>query len=106
MVGMLSMLGLFVLLVWFIAYTIYYRTFVVEAVSARIQGPVVVLNAPDNGQFEASFEGQRRTRAGELLGIVKLTNGGTASIESPCDCDLLEMLSLDLAPFHFKGILA
>jgi alginate biosynthesis protein Alg44 len=94
-VGFLAMIGLFVMLVWFILFTLYNRVFVVDALSARVQGPVIVLRAPDSGQFEASIDGPKATIAGELLGIVKLTNGGTASIESPCDCNLLELLSLD-----------
>ena len=71
--GFIAMTALFLLLVWFILHTIYSRMFVVEAISARVQGPVVVLRAPENGQFEASVN-----QAGPVHG------GQSATSFDPC----------------------
>jgi alginate biosynthesis protein Alg44 len=93
--GFVGMVAVFVLLIWFIVFTLYNRLFVIEALSARVQGPVVVLRAPENGQFEATVSQVGPTTTGAMLGVVKLYNGGVASIESPCDCQLMEVLSLN-----------
>lgn len=94
-VGYALLLAALAGLVWFIGYTAYNRMFLVEALSARVHGDVVVLRAPDNGVFEIPENRDENPGQGQLLGVVKLIGGGVASILNPCDCRLQDVHSLD-----------
>lgn len=97
-VGYTVLLAVLAGLLGFIGYTIYNRLFVVDALSARVQGDVVVLRAPDNGIFEMPEGGAASNPdRGEMLGIIRLTGGGAASISNPCDCRVLSVHGLENA---------
>ncbi len=90
--GQAALAVLFALLVGFIGFKLFSRLYLVDAVTARVHGPVLVLRAPDNGVFETDDPEPRPTAPGDFLGMVSLIGGGAASVESPCACDLLEVL--------------
>ncbi|QKQ27105.1 HlyD family efflux transporter periplasmic adaptor subunit [Candidatus Reidiella endopervernicosa] len=86
-VGRLVLFSIFAALLWFIGFTAYNRLFVIESLAAKVQGSIVVLRAPDDGFFHQSLKaGSEEINSGQMLGIVKLVNGGAATIEGPCDC--------------------
>lgn len=75
----------------FVFSTAYERIFVIESVSAKVSGNVTLLRSPENGFFQDSLDNvNKRVQKGELMGIVKLVAGGASSVESPCDCIVVE----------------
>jgi len=86
----LLLFSIFGLLLAFVLYTAYQRLFIIEALSAKIQGQIIVLRAPNDGFFHTAIPHTTQyTDNGLLLGTLQLVNGGASSIEAPCDCHLL-----------------
>lgn len=87
--------GLIAGLLFFSANTLYQRLFIIESLSAKILAPITVLRAPDNGFFYNRINDASNLKPGLLMGIVKLVGGGTASVELPCICEVVETHAAD-----------
>lgn len=90
-VGSLLIVATLVTLLGFIAYTVYHKVFIIESETASVNAPVVVVRAPKASYFEAFPVVMKgiQLKKGELLATLRLINGGAASIESPCDCEII-----------------
>ncbi|NOQ63136.1 MAG: HlyD family efflux transporter periplasmic adaptor subunit [Methyloprofundus sp.] len=91
--GSLAILALLLSLVAFISYTLYNRLYVLKSVAASVNGEVVIVKSPRASYFDAlpAMKKGASVKRGDLLANVHLINGGTANIESPCDCTILDV---------------
>ena len=65
-----------------------------RADSAVIEAPVVEIRAPVAGRFISALESGERVFDGTLLGTVQALDGTIVTLESPCDCLVLEQVAL------------
>jgi alginate biosynthesis protein Alg44 len=70
------------------------RYFTIETNSAVIEAPVVEIRAPVAGRFISALASGERVFDGTLLGTVQALDGTIVTLESPCDCLVLEQLAL------------
>lgn len=70
------------------------RYFTVAAQSAVVDAPVIQLRSPLAGRFVSALEPGEPVLPGTLLGTVQGFDGTLVSLESPCDCLVLEQLGL------------
>ena len=71
------------------------RYFTVTSTNAVVEAPVVQIRAPIVGRFVSALEDGQRVPADALLGILSGFDGTVVSLESPCDCVVLEQLGLN-----------
>lgn len=94
--GYFALLATIVMLLLFIAYTLYQRIYVVESLSAVVDAPVVVIRAPQASYFHSLISDEdTHVNRGKVIALTKLIGGGSNSIESPCDCTVLSLHVLD-----------
>ncbi len=75
----------------FIADTVFNRVFVVDALSGVVDAPIVVVRSPQPGYFEPFGGGSgNNVSAGEPLAAVELIGGGATTLDSPCNCNIIE----------------
>jgi len=88
---LLVFLSVVMALLAFIGYTSYQRMFVVASMAAHVDGPVVIVRAPQASYFEpvSQLQDSEEVKEGELMATLKLTGGGSAMVVSPCDCRVL-----------------
>lgn len=77
------------------------RYFTIQTDSAVIEAPVVPIRAPIAGRFVSTLEAGERIADGTLLGTVQALDGTIVTLESPCDCLILEQLGLDGQHYQF-----
>jgi alginate biosynthesis protein Alg44 len=70
------------------------RYFTIAANSAVIEAPVVEIRAPVSGRLISALEPGERVFDGTLLGTIQGLDGTIVTLESPCDCLVLEQLAL------------
>ncbi len=71
-------------------WTGYRRLYVVEAVSAVVDAPLVVIRAPQHSYFSTIVDAQTtEVTRGQPLAYAELVGGGAVTIDSPCDCAIL-----------------
>lgn len=69
----------------------YRRLYVVEAASAVVSAPLVILRAPQHSFFKAiGGPDVTRVKRGQAVAYTELVGGGATTIESPCDCRILQ----------------
>jgi alginate biosynthesis protein Alg44 len=85
-----------------IAFGIWQRYFAIDALSATIEAPVVEVRAPIAGRFVSALEPGERVLEGAALGRVQALDGATLTLESPCDCRVLDQLALS-GLYHQSG---
>ena len=74
----------------------YRRLYVADSVAALVTGPLVVIRAPQPSFFTATLPREIETvDRRNPLAFVELVGGGSATIESPCDCRILRRHVLD-----------
>ncbi len=79
------------LLSMFVLSTAYERMFVVNSLSAKVTANSTILRSPEDGFFQDAVDNPNQpVQKGDLMGIVKLVSGGASSVESPCDCIVVE----------------
>jgi len=72
------------------------RLYVAESAAALITGPLVIVRAPQPSFFTATLPAEIATVDRQIaLAYVELIGGGSATVESPCDCHILERHTLD-----------
>jgi mannuronan synthase len=71
------------------------RFFTIAADSATVEAPVVEIRAPVAGRFISALEPGERVPEGSLLGTVQSLDGAIVTLESPCDCLVLEQVALN-----------
>ena len=101
-VGLTALTGLFLGLLGFTVWVAYQRIYVVEGLAAVVSAPIVVIRAPQPSYFEpVDLNGQERLTQGEPLAYMELIGGGATTIDSPCDCTVLDYHAL---PRQFVGL--
>jgi alginate biosynthesis protein Alg44 len=73
-----------------IAFGVWQRYFAIDALSATIEAPVVEVRAPIAGRFVSALEPGERVLEGAALGRVQAVDGAAFTLESPCDCRVLD----------------
>jgi alginate biosynthesis protein Alg44 len=81
---------------------IWQRYFAIEALSASIEAPVVEVRAPIAGRFVSALEPGERVLEGAALGRVQALDGAAFTLESPCDCRVLDQVGLS-GLYHQAG---
>lgn len=74
----------------------YRRLYVAESIAAVVTGPLIIVRAPQASFFSSTLP--REVEAVERkvpLAYVELVDGGTTTIDSPCDCHILRRHVLD-----------
>jgi alginate biosynthesis protein Alg44 len=72
------------------------RLYVAESVAALVTGPLVVIRAPQPSFFASAPPQQLETVDRQIpLAYVELIGGGSATIESPCNCLIVKQHVLD-----------
>ena len=77
-----------------VAFGVWQRHFAIDALTATIEAPVVEVRAPIAGRFVSALEPGERVLEGAALGRVQALDGATLTLESPCDCRVLDQLGL------------
>jgi mannuronan synthase len=85
-----------------IAFGVWERHFAIDAVTATIDAPVVEVRAPIAGRFVSALAPGERVLEGASLGRVQGLDGATLTLESPCDCRMLDQLGLS-GLYHQAG---
>ena len=70
------------------------RYFTIETDRAVIEAPLVQIRAPIAGRFISAMAPGERVFGGTLIGTVQALDGTSVTLESPCDCLILEQLGL------------
>lgn len=70
------------------------RYFTIAANSAVIEAPVVEIRSPVAGRFISALQTGEQVFEGTLLGSMQGLDGTIVTLESPCDCLVLELLAL------------
>lgn len=84
------------LLVALTTWTAYRRLYVVDAASAVVAAPLVIIRAPQPSFFSAVGPADRtRVARGEPLALAALIGGGATTIDSPCECTIVRRHALD-----------
>lgn len=72
------------------------RLYVAESAAALVTGPLVVVRAPQPSFFTATLPPEIATVDRQVaIAYVELIGGGSATVESPCNCHILERHVLD-----------
>ncbi len=87
-----ALVGLALLAV--ISFGVWERYVAIDALSATIDAPVIEVRAPIGGRFVAALEPGERIREGASLGRVQTIDGAPLTLESPCDCLVLDQLGV------------
>ena len=99
--GLAALSALFLVLLSFTAWVLYQRLYVIDGLSAVVSAPLVVIRSPQPSYFEpVALDDGQRIQAGEPLAFMELIGGGAATIDSPCDC---QVLSFHVLPRQFVG---
>jgi alginate biosynthesis protein Alg44 len=77
-----------------IAFGVRERYFAIHALSATIEAPVIEVRAPMAGRFVSALEPGERVLEGASLGRVQAIDGAPLTLESPCDCRVLDQIGL------------
>ncbi|MGH6899520.1 MAG: PilZ domain-containing protein [Geminicoccaceae bacterium] len=77
------------------------RYFTIATDSAVIDAPVVEIRSPVAGRFISALASGGRVFEGTLLGTVQALDGTVVTLESPCDCLVLERLAL--SGLHYQA---
>jgi mannuronan synthase len=76
-----------------VAFGVWERHFAM-ALTATIEAPVVEVRAPIAGRFVSALEPGERVVEGAALGRVQALDAAPLTLESPCDCRVLDQLGL------------
>ena len=85
-----------------VAFGVWERHFAIEALTATIEAPVVEVRAPIAGRFVSALEPGERVLEGASLGRVQALDSSTLTLESPCDCRVLDQFGLS-GLYHQAG---
>jgi alginate biosynthesis protein Alg44 len=77
-----------------IAFEIKERYFAIDALSATIEAPLVEVRAPIAGRFVSALEPGERIFEGASLGRLQALDGALLTLESPCDCRVVDRAGL------------
>ena len=100
--GLAALSGLFLGLLAFTAWVLYQRLYVIEGLSAVVSAPLVVIRAPQPSYFEpVGLDDTKQIATGEPLAFMELIGGGATTIDSPCDC---QVLNYHILPRQFVGV--
>ncbi len=73
----------------------YRQLYVVEAASAVVEAPLVILRAPQYSFFKAvGGPDTTQVELGQPVAYAELVGGGAVTIDSPCDCRILQRHAL------------
>ena len=90
-IGLTALTGLFLGLLAFTVWVAYQRLYVIDGLTAVVSAPIVVIRAPQPSYFEpVDTDKQQGLSRGEPLAYMELIGGGAATIDSPCDCTVLD----------------
>jgi alginate biosynthesis protein Alg44 len=78
-----------------VAFGVWQRYFAIDALSATIEAPVVEVRAPIAGRFVSALEPGERILEGAALGRVQPLDGAPLTLESPCDCRVLDQVGVN-----------
>ncbi len=70
------------------------RYLTIAANSAVVEAPLVQIRAPIGGRFVSALESGEHVPPGTVLATVQGFDGNVISLESPCDCLVLEQIGL------------
>jgi len=94
--GLALVITLLVTVVVTSAWVGFRRLYVAESVAAVVTGPLVLVRAPQPSFFSTTVPRQLESVERNVpLAFVQLMGGGTATLDSPCDCYILKRHALD-----------
>ena len=70
------------------------RYFAAISTTASVEAPTVPVRAPIAGRFVAALQPGQTVPADSALGMIHGLDGSVASLDSPCDCVVLELFGL------------
>jgi alginate biosynthesis protein Alg44 len=86
--------GIALLLVGYVAMSVYERLFVIHATSARVTAELLTVDAPAGGKVHFNpLAPDSMVKQGDALLTVSTMAGNTVSVDSPCDCIVKRRLS-------------
>ncbi len=95
-VGFCLMLTLFSGLIFLVASTVYKRLYLVEGVAGVVDAPIIVVRAPQPSYLNLlNIQADNEVTTGQSIAAMKLVGGGAVTIESPCQCRILRIHSLE-----------
>jgi mannuronan synthase len=71
------------------------RYFTVTSTNALVEAPTVPIRAPIVGRYISALKSGERVPPDALLGMITGFDGTVVSLESPCDCVVLEQVGLN-----------
>jgi alginate biosynthesis protein Alg44 len=69
--------------------------FTVASTNAVVEAPTVAIRAPIVGRFVAALQPAQAVPPGTVLGMLRGLDGTVVTLESPCDCAVLELPGLN-----------
>jgi alginate biosynthesis protein Alg44 len=79
----------------FVVFGIKERYFTIEASSAVVDAPVVQIRAPVAGRLISALQPGEPLVPGSLLGTIYGVDGAAVTLESPCNCEVLQQTGLN-----------
>jgi alginate biosynthesis protein Alg44 len=71
------------------------RYFTVTSTNAVVEAPIVPIRAPIVGRFMSTLKAGDRVATDRLVGLLQGFDGTLVSLESPCECVILEQVGLN-----------
>lgn len=89
--GFLALATVLTLLGLFTINSIYTKLFYVESPYAVVEGPIVVIRAPQPSYFDPlDVKVGQNVGEGDAIASIELINGGAVAIDSPCNCKVIK----------------
>lgn len=79
----------------FVLFGVKERYFTIEASSAMVDAPVIQIRAPVAGRLISGLQPGEPLLPGSLLGTMYGVDGTAVTLESPCNCEVLEQRGLN-----------
>jgi mannuronan synthase len=84
-----------VALLAFVLFGIKERYFTIQVTNAYVDAPVVQVRAPIAGRLISALQPGEPLVVGSLLGTIYGADGASVSLESPCDCEVLQRVGVN-----------
>jgi mannuronan synthase len=90
----------------FVLFGIKERYFTIQVSNAYVDAPVVQIRAPIAGRLISALQPGEPLVVGSLLGTIYGADGASVSLESPCNCEVLQRIGVNGQPYQTGDALA
>jgi HlyD family secretion protein len=90
----------------FVMFGIKERYFTIEVSNAYVDAPVVQVRAPIAGRLISALQPGEPLVVGSLLGTIYGADGASVTLQSPCDCEVLQRIGTSGQQFQLGDPLA